>query len=38
MVEHTAAECIFGPANGGLFALTEPSGSGRSGGWRRTNR
>jgi hypothetical protein len=21
MVEHTAAECIFGPASGGLFAL-----------------
>jgi pimeloyl-ACP methyl ester carboxylesterase len=21
MVEHTAAECVFGPANGGLFAL-----------------
>jgi hypothetical protein len=21
MVDHTAAECVFGPANGGLFAL-----------------
>jgi hypothetical protein len=21
LLEHTAAECVFGPANGGLFAL-----------------
>jgi pimeloyl-ACP methyl ester carboxylesterase len=29
LVEHTAAECIFGPANGGLFALHGAIGLGR---------
>jgi pimeloyl-ACP methyl ester carboxylesterase len=38
IVEHTAAECVFGPANGGLFALHGAIGLGQSGGWLRTNR
>jgi pimeloyl-ACP methyl ester carboxylesterase len=29
LVEHTAAECVFGPANGGLFALHGAIGLGR---------
>jgi pimeloyl-ACP methyl ester carboxylesterase len=29
MVEHTAAECVFGPANGGLFALHGAIGLGQ---------
>jgi pimeloyl-ACP methyl ester carboxylesterase len=29
MVEHTAAECVFGPANGGLFALHGTIGLGQ---------
>ena len=29
MVDHTAAECVFGPANGGLFALHGAIGLGQ---------
>jgi pimeloyl-ACP methyl ester carboxylesterase len=29
LVEHTAAECVFGPANGGLFAMHGAIGLGR---------
>jgi pimeloyl-ACP methyl ester carboxylesterase len=29
LVEHTAAECVFGPANGGLFALHGAIGLGQ---------
>ena len=38
MIEHTAAERVFGPANGGLFALRGAIGLRRSAGWPRTNR
>ena len=38
MVEHTAVECVFGPANGGLFALHGAIGLAQVRRWPRTNR
>ena len=38
IVEHSAAECIFGPANGGLFALHGAIRLGQVRRWLRTNR
>jgi pimeloyl-ACP methyl ester carboxylesterase len=38
LVEHTGAECVFGPPTVACSLSMEPSDSGRSGGWLRTNR
>jgi pimeloyl-ACP methyl ester carboxylesterase len=38
MVHHTGAECVFGSANGGLFALHGAIGLRRSAGWPHTSR